>query len=47
MTPRTPDDLRRDFPKTATEFEAVRSRGGLPVLLDQGALGRRAGLRAV
>jgi hypothetical protein len=41
-----PDDLWREFPKTAPAFEArFKNRGGLSRLVDQGRLGRQAGVR--
>ena len=45
MTQAMPDDLWRDFPKTATEFEARFATEEDSRLLDRSPLGRQARLR--
>jgi hypothetical protein len=46
MTQHTPDDLWRDFPKTAREFERrFATEEDCRGVLDRGALGRQAGMR--
>ena len=48
MTRENHDDLWRDFPEDGDGVRgAVCDRGGLPRLLDRGALGRRARVRAL
>ena len=46
MSEMMPDDLWRDFPKTAPAFESrFKTERGLPRLLGQGPLGRQTRLR--
>ena len=47
MTQRDHDDLWRDFPKTATGFEARFATEEDCRAYDRGALGRQAGVRAL